>query len=140
MDVDNLGSLFIGMEKEKYKQMSQAVEIFFSTTIYTNVLQPYIDSGDIYPVFAGGDDTFIIGAWDKVFEVIPKIHSEFDKAQKNGENIIKKDDDITISAGVIIVPPKYPMIPLAEETEIFPCKRREKQNKHIWRMHYMGRI
>ena len=131
MDVDNLGSLFIGMEKEKYKQMSQAVEIFFSTTIYTNVLQPYIDSGDIYPVFAGGDDTFIIGAWDKVFEVIPKIHSEFDKAQKEWrKNIIKKDDDITISAGVIIVPPKYPMIRLAEETEnMLSLAKKEGKNR-----------
>jgi CRISPR-associated protein Csm1 len=67
-------------------------------------LKPYIENGDIYPVFAGGDDTFLIGSWDKIFEIVPTIHSEFDKAQKEWRNkIIRKDDDITISAGLIVL-------------------------------------
>jgi CRISPR-associated protein Csm1 len=54
-------------------------------------LKPYIENGDIYPVFAGGDDTFLIGSWDKIFEIVPTIHSEFDKAQKEWRNkIIRK--------------------------------------------------
>mgnify|MGYP001040316865 FL=1 len=118
MDVDNLGMLFMNKNKDEYKNLSQAIEKFFSVTLYTKILKPYIENGEIYPVFAGGDDTFLIGSWDKIFEIVPTIHSEFDKAQKEWRNkIIKIDDDITISAGLIVVHPKFPMIRLAEEAE-----------------------
>lgn len=118
MDVDNLGKLFMNRNKDEYKKISQAIENFFSVTLYTDILKPYIDDGDIYPVFAGGDDIFLIGSWDKIFEIVPKIHSAFDTAQKDWRNkIIKKDDDLTISAGLIVVHPKFPMIRLAEEAE-----------------------
>lgn len=131
IDVDNLGNLFKEIKKEEYKQLSSAVETFFSMTLYTNVLKPYINNGDIYPVFAGGDDTFIIGAWDKIFEIVPKIHSEFDKAQKEWRTkIIKKNDDITISAGLVVIPPKYPMIRLAEKTEtMLSLAKKEGKNR-----------
>ena len=58
MDVDNLGKLFMNRNKDEYKKISQAIENFFSVTLYTDILKPYIDDGDIYPVFAGGDDIF----------------------------------------------------------------------------------
>jgi CRISPR-associated protein Csm1 len=117
MDVDNLGTLFMNRNKEEYKYISQAIENFFSVTLYTDILKPHIEKGDIYPVFAGGDDTFIIGAWDKILEITPIIHTAFDNAQNEWKKNIKQEDDITISAGIVIVHPKFPMIRLADKVE-----------------------
>ncbi|PLB85958.1 CRISPR-associated protein Cas10 [Dysgonamonadaceae bacterium] len=117
MDVDNLGKLFMNRNKGEYRKISQAIENFFSVTLYTDILKPYIEKGEIYPVFAGGDDTFIIGAWDKIFEITPCIHNAFDEAQKEWKKKIKQEDDITISAGIVIVHPRFPMIRLADKVE-----------------------
>jgi len=131
MDVDNLGKLFMNRNKDEYKKISQAIENFFSVTLYTDILKPYIDDGEIYPVFAGGDDTFIIGAWDKIFEITLVIHSAFDSVQKNWRNIIiQKEDDITISAGLIVFHPKFPMIRLAEEVDdMLDLAKKEGKNR-----------
>lgn len=131
MDVDNLGKLFMNRNKDEYRKISQAIENFFSVTLYTDILKPYIENGEIYPVFAGGDDTFIIGAWDTIFEITSVIHSAFDSVQKNWrKNIIQKEDDITISAGLIVVHPKFPMIRLAEEVDdMLDLAKKEGKNR-----------
>lgn len=131
MDVDNLGKLFMNRNKDEYRKISQAIENFFSVTLYTDILKPYIENGEIYPVFAGGDDTFIIGSWDKIFEITLAIHSAFDSAQKNWrKNIIQKEDDITISAGLIVVHSKFPMIRLAEEVDdMLDLAKKEGKNR-----------
>jgi len=131
IDVDNLGNLFMNKNKDDYRKISQAIENFFSVTLYTEILKIYIENGDVYPVFAGGDDAFIIGAWDKIFEIAGIIHSSFDNIQKTWrKNIIQKEDDITISAGLVVVNSKFPMIRLANEVEdMLDLAKKEGKNR-----------
>jgi CRISPR-associated protein Csm1 len=63
IDVDNLGQLFRNKTREEYKQNSQYLSRFFEAEMY-QILKLYIEEASIYPVFAGGDDCFLIGAWD----------------------------------------------------------------------------
>ena len=119
LDVDNLGTVFMNKEKTDYKKLSGGFDIFFSKTLYEKILKQYIDSGDIYPVFAGGDDCFLIGAWDIIFDVAGKIQQLFTKFQAEIRSALSQteENDITISAGIVVVNAKFPMIRLAEEAE-----------------------
>ncbi|ULB35856.1 Cas10/Cmr2 second palm domain-containing protein [Proteiniphilum propionicum] len=119
LDVDNLGAVFKNKEKTDYKKLSTGIDVFFSRTLYEKALKKYIDSGDIYPVFAGGDDCFLIGAWDVIFDIAGKIQQLFARAQAEIRSTLteKEENDITISAGIVVVNAKFPMIRLAEEAE-----------------------
>ncbi|SHI73640.1 CRISPR-associated protein Csm1 [Cruoricaptor ignavus] len=121
MDVDNLGLLFRNRSRKQYEEVSQLMENFFSKELFT-LLKSDIESGDVYPVFAGGDDCFFIGGWDVILEVAPKIQAAFDEFVRADILRILTDEEIqknppTISAGVVIVHRKFPMIRLAEEAE-----------------------
>jgi CRISPR-associated protein Csm1 len=110
MDVDNLGSLFRDKEEKDYKLNSQNLTDFFEIEIY-NLLKDSIEKHFIYPVFSGGDDCFLVGAWDKILETACLI-------QNNFQNFVKdKNLPNTLSAGVVIVSPKFPMVRMAEEAE-----------------------
>jgi CRISPR/Cas system-associated protein Cas10 (large subunit of type III CRISPR-Cas system) len=117
IDVDNLGILFRNRTKEQYKVLSQGVQDFFAKTLYTNVLKEHIDSGDVYPVFAGGDDCFLIGTWDKILKLANEIQQKFNTFQIELCKKVGIKDAITISAGVVICNPKYPLTRMAETAE-----------------------
>lgn len=109
IDVDNLSSLFKDKEKEQYKNNSENLTNFFENKLY-NILNKAIQDQEIYPVYAGGDDCFLVGAWDKVLNAARIIHNHF-------ENYKKAKFENTLSAGVVIVSPKFPMVRMAEEAE-----------------------
>ena len=119
MDVDNLGAVFMDRDEIDYKKLSAGFDVFFSRTLYEKILKQYIDSGDIYPVFAGGDDCFLIGAWDVIFDIADEIQQLFAKAQLEIRNSLFEtvEEDITLSAALVVVNPNFPMIRLAEEAE-----------------------
>ncbi|PKQ67674.1 type III-A CRISPR-associated protein Cas10/Csm1 [Raineya orbicola] len=110
MDVDNLGSLFRDKEENDYKLNSQNLTSFFEKEIY-NLLKTHIQEHYIYPVFSGGDDCFLVGAWDKILEIARLIQNNFQNFAKN------KNLPNTLSAGVVIVSPRFPMVRMAEEAE-----------------------
>jgi len=110
MDVDNLGQLFRNKTQKEYEKNSGHLKYFFEVEIY-QILKPYIDEASIYPVFAGGDDCFLIGAWDKVLEAAGIIQENFNTFQT------EKKLNLSISAGVVIIPANFPMVRLAEEAE-----------------------
>lgn len=117
IDVDNLGLLFRNRTKEQYKILSQGIQDFFAKKLYTDILKEHIDSGDVYPVFAGGDDCFLIGTWDVVLKIANQIQQKFNTFQ---EELCKKagiKETITLSAGVVICNPKYPLTRMAETAE-----------------------
>jgi CRISPR/Cas system-associated protein Cas10 (large subunit of type III CRISPR-Cas system) len=115
MDVDNLGELFKDRSRQEYEKNSNALSRFFDQDMY-QLIKSFIEEKNIYPVFAGGDDCFLIGAWDKVLDVAKEIQEKFDTFQKN-ELVHKNNSGVTISAGVVIVPPRFPMVRLSEEAE-----------------------
>jgi len=123
IDVDNLGQLFRNKTREEYKKNSEYLSKFFEIEIY-QILKPYIDETSLYPIFAGGDDCFLVGAWDKVLEVASIIQEKFDIYQR------EKQLQLTISAGVVIVPYSFPMIRLAEEAErALELSKKHEKNK-----------
>ena len=113
MDVDNLGTLFRDREREEYKKLSSEMGDFFEKTLYKEVLKEKIERQEIYPVFAGGDDLFLIGSWHIIIEVAVKINEAFKNFQK-GLNIGR---DLSLSGGIVVAKPAYPMIRIAEEAE-----------------------
>ena len=113
MDVDNLGLLFRNKEEQEYREISQKMERFFSKDLYQKVLKSRIEKQELYPVFAGGDDLFLIGSWDKIIEIATEINEAFRVFQKE----LNLEKPLTLSGGIVLGNPKYPLIRLAEEAE-----------------------
>lgn len=85
--------------------------------IYQTFKKNYKLEDNIYVVFAGGDDSFIIGAWDSIIEFTILLREKFNEFQKE---IIKKlnlKNPITFSAAIIIVDAHYPIVKIAEDVE-----------------------
>ncbi len=111
MDVDGLGQLFIkGFNKETasfsaYATLSGQLDWFFSGYLNT------IRSKEVYKdwvniIYSGGDDVFAVGRWDNIIAFAEEVQQEFKKF--TGRN------DITISAGISIVTPKFPIAKAAD--------------------------
>lgn len=114
MDVDGLGKRFITGFKSlsEYKAFSNKLCDFFEKYVEEVLLHSIDEDGNIYKqfmniIYAGGDDLFIVGRWDKVIDFAKLIH---DETETHFEN-----DGISISGGVAIVKPKYPISKAAEK-------------------------
>lgn len=118
MDVDNLGHAFIsGFEQENEKNpakrmqyvalsrtaaFSRQMSLFFKCYI-NDILQGL----QVAIVYAGGDDVFLIGAWNDVLEAAQRIQSDFTAFSCGA---------LTLSAGIGIFDDHYPVRLSAEET------------------------
>jgi CRISPR-associated protein Csm1 len=58
-------------------------------------------------IYAGGDDVFVVGAWDDVLEFAVDLHSSFEKWSL---------EKLTISAGFGMFPKKFPVNQMAKIT------------------------
>ncbi len=131
LDVDNLGQLFgnIGNETEG-KKLSKALNNFFKESLYTIFSEETLEwhkldkddkedkevfKANIYPVFAGGDDCFIIGAWDAVLPFVKRLQEKFHDEQNRWRDEFQ--GDVTLSAGIVIVDPTCPVKLFAEMAE-----------------------
>ena len=113
MDVDGLGKRFItGFDSiSQYKAFSKRLVDFFeeetSKIQQEPIFKPYLNI-----IYAGGDDLFVVGRWDKVIDFAERIRQE--TKERFGR------DGISISGGIAIVQPKFPISKAAElagETE-----------------------
>ncbi len=129
MDVDNLGKVFSeGLPEDKrslsrYATLSRFMSHFFKNCIrllarrQLDVLKdknlPKLSKDDgernLVVVYSGGDDLFIVGAWNDVFEIAFEIRELF------GE-YVGWNPNLTISAGFAIFDPKYPLYRMAKIT------------------------
>jgi CRISPR-associated protein Csm1 len=114
-DVDNLGSIFLkGLPPSKrtftrYLALSRMLNLFFAFYL------PYLCQTkfkNIYNVFCGGDDLFVVGPWEESYNFILKVRQEFEK-------YVCCNKDVTLSAGYLLTKPNIPVIELAERTEYF---------------------
>lgn len=64
-------------------------------------------SGLFYVMYSGGDDLFVVGPWDQTLRLAERIRNEF--AAFTGHN-----PNLTLSAGVVQVKPRYPTQKFAE--------------------------
>jgi len=115
-DVDNLGKIFksdsgFGFEA-KYKSLSRDKALSRNLAkFFTHYLDDILKDKDselknfITVVYAGGDDLFLVGAWDKVIEAAFKINEKFREYTLGA---------VSLSAGISIHNPKFPLYRMAE--------------------------
>ena len=104
MDVDNLGKMIT--KGLKYATISRLSTLSFMLTLFfTGHIPHLIKSSDkyknsVYLTYSGGDDTLIVGAWDKVWDLAKQIRDDF-------KEFVCENEDITLSAGIVLVSPKF---------------------------------
>lgn len=108
MDVDNLGLIFArglkGSERSisKVANVSRMFDWFFSG--YLNLL---VAGRNLYTTYAGGDDLFILGAWNEVLELARQIRKDFGR-------FCAHNPELHISGGIALCKGKYPIARAAE--------------------------
>lgn len=112
-DIDNLGLIFqSGLDKPSFAKMaalSRQVNAFF--TIYLpSLLKSDSNYKDIYTVFAGGDDFFLIGPWLTTQRLAVRLAQDFKK-------YVAENSEIHFSAGIATQSPKTPVKTLAEAAD-----------------------
>ncbi len=133
MDVDNLGDLFrYGFvwsneqgKEENNLTLSRVASLSFALRLFFEGWLPKLGeaqwphggddpaSGRIYPntlyvQYAGGDDVFVVGAWNALPEFAARIRESFGL-------YVGHNPDITISAGITLADQKFPLYLAAEQ-------------------------
>ena len=117
-DVDNLGHTFVSGFDEKYTTLSRTatfsrqLSLFFKHHI--NWILEHGEFGmdgkpsyrNVTIVYSGGDDLFLVGAWNEVIEAAVDIRQQLDRYSLG---------TLTISAGIGVYPSRYPLSVCAEE-------------------------
>jgi CRISPR-associated protein Csm1 len=109
-DADNMGDFIqnnasgITSSFAKYNFFSRMIDYFFS--VYATTL---MEGKNIYTVFAGGDDIFILGAWDEVIEFAKQLRRKFMEFA-NGSSL-------SISMGLVLTKPNKPINFIAHAAE-----------------------
>jgi len=121
MDVDHLGLLFgLGIEQPSISRiatLSNNLDMFFNAWL-NNICEKVTSKWDgdllendpkkglfkslFYIVYSGGDDLLIIGPWDQIIELSMRIYKEF-------REYTSKNPNITISGGICLVKPAFPV-------------------------------
>lgn len=133
-DVDNLGQTFVtGFSGEintlsRTASLSRHLSLFFK--YYINGIMENgnygIDGNHRRPrkatiVYSGGDDLFIVGAWNEIIELSIDIRRAFDKYAQN---------TLSISAGIGIYPSGYPISRIAIEVGELEEKSKSSDGKN----------
>lgn len=73
---------------------------------------PLSDSVDglFYTLYTGGDDLLVLGPWDALIHLADRLHQGFSAASCHNPNV-------TLSAGLIAVKPRYPVHRFAAEAD-----------------------
>jgi CRISPR-associated protein Csm1 len=111
MDVDNLGEIFkSGLGKNatltRLASLSFRISLFFEGWL-KKICE---EEANIYTVYSGGDDVFLIGPWDVMPGLAQKIKDDF--ARYSSENPY-----LHLSAGLTFINKKYPVYQAAEDAE-----------------------
>ena len=133
-DIDNLGATFaFGFRRKngdnryvtlsRTAELSRQLSVFFKLHIKKILANPKFtmtgakkEKRRAAVVYSGGDDLFIVGAWDDIIELAVDIRRSFARYSQN---------TLTISAGIGIYHPTYPISVMADETA-----EKEEQSKN----------
>lgn len=133
-DVDNLGLIFAcglsekdsngnitkgGLTFSRTNMLSRSIHNFFSYHLYVLMQEKNMN---IYTVFAGGDDLFLVGRYDSILETAKILHDEFNKFTNNNK-------EITISAGIGFYNDGTPVWFMAEDAESRLEKAKQYRDK-----------
>jgi len=122
-DIDNLGELFIrGFNHDGKNEATFSRVLYLSRMIdyfFTTILMDYIKDKNVYTVFAGGDDLFLIGHYKDIIQTYAWIIGKFKNYTKN--------KDFHLSAGIHLTRPNVPLNLMAEfaENDLDEAKKME---------------
>jgi len=132
-DVDNLGRAFVSGFPEEYTTLSRTamfsrqLSLFFKHHINHILRNPKFfmiskkEERNATIVYSGGDDLFIVGSWDDVMELAVDVHKELEEYSLG---------TLTLSAGIGIYQPKYPLSVAAEEVAEYEEDSKAYPNKN----------
>ncbi len=110
MDVDNLGAVFsLGVAPgerslSKLAALSRILDWFFRGWV------PIRAAGhDVYVTYSGGDDVFLVGAWDRMVHLAIEIERDF-------RDFACGNPDLTLSGGLALVKKHFPIGRAAEQS------------------------
>lgn len=103
-DVDNLGSLFYKVSKNggisKQVNFSRMLDAFWTLWLPIELEKKH---PNVYTVFSGGDDLFLIGKWDEIINFALELKQNFNKYTCDNPNI-------SFSAGIAFIRPGFPIM------------------------------
>ncbi len=109
-DVDNMGHFILDPANAvtasfaRFNFFARMTDYFFS--VYTATL---MEGKPLYTVFAGGDDLFVLGAWDEVLAFGKVLRSDFMR--------FAEGSPLTLSVGMVMVKPSKPINYVAQMAE-----------------------
>lgn len=111
-DVDNLGLIFSqGIKKRfsisRYATLSRMMNTFFCGYLNTFLQERF---PNIYTVYAGGDDLFLIGNWQDIIHFAPEFYNEF-------KLYTCQNEDLHLTAAIELVKRRSPVRKGAEQAE-----------------------
>lgn len=114
-DVDRLGFVFgMGLGKRmsisRYSTLSRELNVFFSGYLDNKLRQD--DYQNVYTVYAGGDDLFLIGDWETMIKFSKEMYKDF-------RDFTCQKADITLSSGLVTIKPHFPIRRGADMVEEF---------------------
>ncbi len=112
-DIDNLGKIFAKGLKEdtrtisRVSNLSSMLSLFFMGWM-EKICENEEYKDNVYAIYSGGDDLFVVGTWNKMPELGKVIYDDFRVFTGSNPNM-------TLSAGIAIAPSKkYPLYQAAD--------------------------
>jgi CRISPR-associated protein Csm1 len=108
LDVDDLGAIFAtglnpNINFQRVASLSREFHLFFSG-YFNELAKEY----QVYIVYSGGDDAFVVGSWLNIVHFAQKLHKKF-------KEFVCKNNVIDFSAGIFLCHPTYPVARFAED-------------------------
>lgn len=125
-DVDHLGMLMsCGLKPERFTfsrlaTLSRQLNWFFALFL-PHLLMMDKRFKDIYTVFAGGDDLFLIGPWNYVIDLAMELRDRF-------HDYVCGNEEVHFSAGISLMKPMTPIDSMAEGAEHALHESKRKRN------------
>ncbi|MBU4259655.1 MAG: hypothetical protein KKI12_11260, partial [Proteobacteria bacterium] len=128
-DVDQLGLLMsCGLKKEQFT-ISRLATLSRQLNFYFAVYLPHLlktdpSFKDTYTVFAGGDDLFLIGPWNRIIELSILLHKTF-------ADYVCHNEEVHFSAGISIHKPHTPLDKLSDAAETAIEKSKDEGRNRV---------
>ena len=126
-DVDHLGMLMgCGLDEKRFT-ISRLATLSRQLNFYFALYLPHLLANDerfknIYTVFAGGDDLFLIGPWNRIYELVIVL-------QKTFSDYVCNNREIHFSAGISLKKAHTPIDGMAESAEEALEKSKDGRNR-----------
>jgi len=150
LDVDDLGLLFNSLTNlDANRAVSQALEYFFGQYLFKLLDTPFearemvgfktTYKDNLYIVFSGGDDAFIVGAWDAVTEFCLLLAEKF-IIYTGYDGMAKEDHKLTFSASLLTVDSHFPVKRFADKAEEMLHEAKYNIPGEKGRINFMGNV